>query len=150
MILSTESSHNDLKQETQLSFGPPLNLGRDLFGEEVESNNVMKQRNCDCILTESEIKQYYFPGNVTLKIREYSFSPTNANFVWKGNEQFAEWILKNKQEFENKKILELAAGTGILSIFLKKQGTRLSSPHSLFCYLWKKNSSICGVVIFSL
>jgi predicted nicotinamide N-methyase len=110
----------DHPEKTLFSFGPPLDLDRDLFKEDSgDDDHTLEPFDP---LNESSISVYEFPGNIKLKIREFYFSTTNANFVWKGNKEFAEWILQNKHYFENKKILELATGTGILSIFLKKQG----------------------------
>jgi methylase of polypeptide subunit release factors len=116
LVKNKDMSNNE---EIKFSFGPPLNLERDLFNETDNcDDNALRQ--IDPLL-EGSVKEYEFPGNVILKIREFYFSVSNANFVWKGNEYFAQWILDNKHYFENKKILELATGTGILSIFLKKQ-----------------------------
>lgn len=106
-------------------FGPPLNLGRDLFGgdsdEEDQNNNENNDANLEPnpedVLAESEEKIYEFPNNMEIKIREFSFHLTNANFVWKGNVKFADWILKNREKlFDNKRILEIASGIYISMI----------------------------------
>jgi predicted nicotinamide N-methyase len=100
-------------------FGPPLNLGRDLFGNDSddedqknnENNEANPEPNPEDVLTESEEKSYEFPNNHMIKIREFSFHVTNANFVWKGNVKFAEWILRNRENlFADKRILEIASG----------------------------------------
>mmetsp|Transcript_4785 Transcript_4785/g.7441 ORF Transcript_4785/g.7441 Transcript_4785/m.7441 type:complete len:104 (+) Transcript_4785:3-314(+) len=57
-----------------------------------------------------------------IKIRELEFHPLNANFVWPGNEAVAAWILEHRDLFENRRILELGSGTGVLSIFMKVSG----------------------------
>jgi predicted nicotinamide N-methyase len=109
-------------------FGPPLNLGRDLFGgdsdEEDQNNNPNSEANLEPnpedVLMESEEKLYEFPNNMMIKIREFSFHLTNANFVWKGNVKFADWILKNRENlFNNKRILEIASGKYISIIIIR-------------------------------
>lgn len=62
-----------------------------------------------------------------LKIREFSFSGTNANFVWPHNEATLAALLNYKvtEDFElsrNVLIVELGSGTGILTIALRKMG----------------------------
>ncbi|CAG9312176.1 unnamed protein product [Blepharisma stoltei] len=61
------------------------------------------------------------------RIREFNFHPLNANKVWPGNTVFAGWLLGNLEELKNKKIIELGAGSGILSIFLAKHGIDITT-----------------------
>jgi hypothetical protein len=83
-----------------------------------------------------------------VKIREYNFHPLNANIAWegifyllycvfyylclfclfyfivklKGNHKFAFYLVSNWEKyFKGKRILELGAATGVLSIWLKRQ-----------------------------
>lgn len=66
-------------------------------------------------------------GRVSLRIRESNFHPLNANFVWPGNEKFSRWIIDESNwnsYFKGKRILELGAGLGVLSIFVKLYGGR--------------------------
>lgn len=82
----------------------------------------------DVLEKEGDIRDYeLIPGVCTIKIREFAFHSHNANFVWKGNEEFASWMLSNAESLKSKKLLELACGTGILSIFMKKQGWDVTS-----------------------
>jgi predicted nicotinamide N-methyase len=49
-------------------------------------------------------------------IREFAFSPTNANFVWPNNGAIASYITENQAVFEGRNILELGSGTGDLVV----------------------------------
>ena len=109
------SDHDKSKMTSKNYFGPPLNLGRDLFGgdsdEEDQSNNQNNEPNLEDVLAESEEKLYEFPNNISIKIREFAFHLSNANFVWKGNVKFADWICRTREKlFDNKKIVEIASG----------------------------------------
>lgn len=66
------------------------------------------------------------PGRI-VRIREFTFHTHNANFIWKGNELFAQWVIDNKNKLVDKRILELASATGILSIFMKQEGLDITS-----------------------
>lgn len=66
---------------------------------------------------QEEIVTVEFQDN-SIKIREFDFHPWNANKVWPGNHHFVKWISENLHLFENKRILELGAGTGALAIYL--------------------------------
>ena len=62
-----------------------------------------------------------------MKVREFSFSGTNANFVWPHNEATLNAFLDFKFNGTNglnqsARILELGSGTGVLSIALRKLG----------------------------
>lgn len=67
---------------------------------------------------EFEVNEFTL-GNVQLKIQEFSFHPYNANQAWPGNKAFAEWLLGNLTKLQELKVLEIGAGCGVLSIFLK-------------------------------
>jgi len=62
--------------------------------------------------------------DVKIKIRVFNFHILNANFVWPGNHPFSEYLIKNWNLLDGKRIIELGAGTGVLSIFLKKKGIK--------------------------
>lgn len=68
-----------------------------------------------------EVASVDFPEQ-TLRIREYEFHPVNANQVWPGSVQFAQWILNHWDLFQGKKVLEIGSGCGALAIWLAKRG----------------------------
>ena len=84
------------------------------------------------IFNEEEFKQIYeintyTLANIQLQIREFSFHRLNGNQVWPGNQIFAEFLQKNLDFLRDKKIIELGSGSGILSIFLAKQGINITA-----------------------
>ena len=68
-----------------------------------------------------EVSTVDFP-DMQLTIREYAFSPVNANQVWPAAQQFAAWIAAHWDLFQGKTVLELGAGCGALGIWLAKKG----------------------------
>ncbi|XP_047323035.1 EEF1A lysine methyltransferase 3 isoform X2 [Impatiens glandulifera] len=66
-----------------------------------------------------EERRHHFPG-MELLIREFSFHQLNANLLWPGSLNFAEWLVQNKSWVEGRRIIELGSGTGALAIFLQK------------------------------
>lgn len=54
-----------------------------------------------------------------LKIRQYCWHQANANKVWPGTFNLAEFIEKHSTRFGDGNILELGAATGALAIYLK-------------------------------
>jgi predicted nicotinamide N-methyase len=110
--------------------GPSLGLG-SFFGNsssDDEKSDGEEETPEELLAKEGDIRDYeLIPGLVTIKIREFAFHSHNANFVWKGNEEFASWMLSKSETLKTKRILELACGTGILSIFMKKQGWEVTS-----------------------
>jgi len=92
----------------------------DLFGRgsSDEEDNTSSQTG---FKQQFDFQEYLFPEGIKLKIREFSFHPLNANIVWPGTLQFAEWIQQNwKEYFEGKNLLELGSASGALSLFIKK------------------------------
>jgi len=73
-----------------------------------------------------ETNKYIVEGE-EFSIREYAFSPTNSGCVWKSSFPLCEYVHKNESDFRNKKIIELGSGTGIVSIYLRKQGYEITS-----------------------
>lgn len=108
--------------------GPDLGLG-SFFGSSSDDERDEVVGDADEVLEkEGDIRDYeLIPGVCTIKIREFAFHSHNANFVWKGNEEFARWMLSRSDFLKSKKLLELACGTGILSIFMKQQGWDVTS-----------------------
>jgi len=102
----------------------PLYLGKDLFASESDEEDNQNSLN---VTQEQEERIHEFPLGIKIKVKEYAFHPLNANFVWGGNQPFAQWIIQNKSIFEGKQIIELGCGTGVLSIFLKIQGFDITS-----------------------
>lgn len=103
-------------------FDPPLVLGSDLFEIDFVTGERFDQNESNAKFEDTHhISEFEMPGH-KLKIRQFGFHPTNANFVWHGNFELATWISQNKDRFEGKRILELGSATGILSIFLHKMG----------------------------
>eukprot|EP00386_Alphamonas_edax_P013978 GDKI01043017.1.p1 GENE.GDKI01043017.1~~GDKI01043017.1.p1 ORF type:complete len:600 (-),score=155.17 GDKI01043017.1:442-2241(-) len=108
-------------------FDPPTFLGGDLFktGSESESesekNKTQQEKEEESCVT----RPFKMPNGMEINIREMAFHCLNANFVWHGNYDVAQWLLDHKiNEFKEKntRLLELGAATGILSIFLKRHG----------------------------
>ena len=73
-----------------------------------------------------EVSVVDFPG-LQLSIREYAFSPVNANQVWPAAQQFAAWISAHWDLFQGKKVLELGSGCGALGIWLAKKGLTVTT-----------------------
>eukprot|EP00743_Colponemidia_sp_Colp-15_P006718 GILK01007243.1.p1 GENE.GILK01007243.1~~GILK01007243.1.p1 ORF type:complete len:229 (-),score=20.23 GILK01007243.1:72-722(-) len=90
----------------------------DLFGKLSDDENDGPQS--AAFQQQYEIKTIQM-ADQSLQIREFSFHPLNANYVWPGNEEFSRWIVDNWFYFQNKRVLELGSASGILSIFLKKR-----------------------------
>lgn len=109
--------------------GPSLGLGSFFGNSSSDEEEAVATEDTDELLAkEGDIRDYVLiPDVCTVKIREFAFHSHNANFVWKGNEEFATWMLANKASLGTQRILELACGTGILSIFMKLQGWNITS-----------------------
>jgi predicted nicotinamide N-methyase len=60
--------------------------------------------------------------DIQLNIRQFAFHTTNANRVWPSTFVLAEYVLPYLLEWNNKRILEIGAGTGVLSMWLLKHG----------------------------
>jgi len=73
-----------------------------------------------------EVSTVDFPG-LQLSIREYSFSPVNANQVWPAAQQFAAWISAHWDLFQGKRVLELGSGCGALGIWLARKGLTVTT-----------------------
>eukprot|EP01112_Ceratiomyxa_fruticulosa_P005493 TRINITY_DN1612_c0_g2_i1.p1 TRINITY_DN1612_c0_g2~~TRINITY_DN1612_c0_g2_i1.p1 ORF type:complete len:237 (-),score=61.03 TRINITY_DN1612_c0_g2_i1:199-840(-) len=58
---------------------------------------------------------------VEIKIREFEYSSTNAGIVWSSSFPLCEYITENIGVFKGKRIVELGAATGLVSIYLKKR-----------------------------
>lgn len=105
---------------------PPLGI-KFLFNDDSDLNSS-EDEDYEILENEGSISDFeIIPNKKIIKIREFTFHTHNANFVWKGNQEFAQWILDNKSLLENKKIIEFASATGILSIFLKQEGLNITS-----------------------
>ena len=61
-----------------------------------------------------EEREVTLAGAYSVRVRESSFSPTNANVAWPSNSVMATWLLENKALLEGKRILDLGAGVGVL------------------------------------
>ncbi|GLT92695.1 hypothetical protein SLE2022_105210 [Rubroshorea leprosula] len=66
-----------------------------------------------------EERRHQFPG-MELLIREFSFHQLNANLLWPGTFQFAEWLTQHRSWIEGRRCIELGSGTGALAIFLRR------------------------------
>ncbi|PRP79926.1 hypothetical protein PROFUN_12415, partial [Planoprotostelium fungivorum] len=99
---------------TRKEFDPPL-VTRGFFPDSEEENDP------STLNDETEQKSFSIGGE-TLMIREFAFSPTNANFVWPNNGAVASFITDHQSAFEGRNILELGSGTGVLSIILRRKG----------------------------
>eukprot|EP01116_Phalansterium_solitarium_P008800 TRINITY_DN22769_c0_g1_i1.p1 TRINITY_DN22769_c0_g1~~TRINITY_DN22769_c0_g1_i1.p1 ORF type:complete len:543 (-),score=131.01 TRINITY_DN22769_c0_g1_i1:202-1656(-) len=73
-----------------------------------------------------EVKTYDIEG-VSVQVREFAFSVTNSGTVWKSSFPLCKYIMQHEAQFRGKRIIELGSGTGIVSIFLKKQGFDITS-----------------------
>ena len=63
------------------------------------------------------------PGGPALSVRTFAYHPKNAQRVWRGNESVMAFIDARRGDlFEGRRLLELGAATGLLSIFLAKRG----------------------------
>lgn len=98
------------------TFDPPLFVGN--FFEAQEGNSVADDA--------AEEREHVIAGQ-RLRIREYAFSPTNANFVWPNNEALASWILEHADMFRGRRILELGSATGALYCALVRCGFDITS-----------------------
>eukprot|EP01027_Heterolobosea_sp_BB2_P008920 GEZU01013212.1.p1 GENE.GEZU01013212.1~~GEZU01013212.1.p1 ORF type:complete len:191 (+),score=46.46 GEZU01013212.1:108-680(+) len=110
--------------EKKKDFDPPIFIGSSMFGgdsSDEEDSTAENQLEADA--TRYEIKTHNYAGE-TIRIREFDFHQTNANFVWPASKTLAEFMVapENLPLFQNKTIIELGCGTGILSVFLKKKG----------------------------
>eukprot|EP01103_Thecamoeba_quadrilineata_P011125 TRINITY_DN2590_c0_g1_i2.p1 TRINITY_DN2590_c0_g1~~TRINITY_DN2590_c0_g1_i2.p1 ORF type:complete len:101 (-),score=13.79 TRINITY_DN2590_c0_g1_i2:341-643(-) len=86
-------------------FDPPIYLG-DFANEEGD----------DVCLEQQYTTKQYTVNNITLDIREYAYSPTNAGFVWPATYILCKWVEENITQLQNKRIFELGSGTGVLKI----------------------------------
>jgi hypothetical protein len=73
---------------------------------------------------QSQFEQIYDEQILTIcqkdfRIRQYCWHQANANKVWPGTFNLAEFIEQHSKRFHNGNILELGAATGALSIYLK-------------------------------
>ena len=64
--------------------------------------------------------------NNTFKIRQFSFHEANANQIWPGTYRLAEFMTSNSESYVNKKLLELGAATGALSLYLRRLDNRFN------------------------
>ena len=73
-----------------------------------------------------EVNTHSLAG-IEIKIREFTFHRLNGNQVWPGNQIFAEFLERNREFLQHKRILELGSGSGILAIFLAKLGMNVTA-----------------------
>jgi len=107
------------------SFDPPLFIS----GFFQEQHNPDSSDDEGHLLTQEELNQQnqieekeFKVMDEKIKIREYAFSSTNANFVWPNFNYQIDFIMSHLSLFTGRTILELGTGTGIVPIFLRKKG----------------------------
>lgn len=104
------------------TFDPPLFVGS--FFDAAEGNPSSSSSSSTADASE---ERYHVIGGQRIRIREYAFSPTNANFVWPNNDALAIWMLEKAALFHGKKILELGSATGALYCSLVLNGFDVTS-----------------------
>lgn len=67
------------------------------------------------------------PGGAVLVVREFSFHPRNANFLWPDANLIGRYVQEHWERYEDCRFLELGCGTGVLSIYLRKLGLQVVS-----------------------
>jgi phospholipid N-methyltransferase len=65
-------------------------------------------------------------GGCSLEIRQFSWHQANANQVWPGTLNLADYMVQHIDKFRDTNVLELGAATGALSIFLQMAPQNLS------------------------
>ncbi|KAF2071759.1 hypothetical protein CYY_006925 [Polysphondylium violaceum] len=88
-----------------------------------DSDNENSKNNNDQVFDEKTVEI----NQKSIKIREFHYSTTNAGYIWPATFTMADYISKNIQVFNNKKIIELGSATGILSIYLKQIGLNVTA-----------------------
>jgi hypothetical protein len=95
----------------------PLSLSGFFYDPNEEEEGEEGNRN-------EQFEQIYDEQTLTIcqkdfRIRQYCWHQANANKVWPGTFNLAEFIEDHSKRFQTGNILELGAATGALSIYLK-------------------------------
>lgn len=122
----SEKSKNEIKNERNEikikkkdgGVEAPISLF-DFFNNKEENLNKNEENN------ENQFEQIYDEqrieifGERVFIIRQYCWHMANANKIWPGTFNLAEFITLHSNRFINSNILELGAATGALSIYLQ-------------------------------
>eukprot|EP01027_Heterolobosea_sp_BB2_P008921 GEZU01013214.1.p1 GENE.GEZU01013214.1~~GEZU01013214.1.p1 ORF type:complete len:128 (+),score=34.68 GEZU01013214.1:108-491(+) len=122
--------------EKKKDFDPPIFIGSSMFGgdsSDEEDSTAENQLEADA--TRYEIKTHNYAGE-TIRIREFDFHQTNANFVWPASKTLAEFMVapENLPLFQNKTIIELGwlvPNTLYMSLSESENSSSSNSKYSL-------------------
>ncbi|KAN0041689.1 hypothetical protein ACTFIV_004235 [Dictyostelium citrinum] len=113
--------HQPKQQEQEQQHQPKQEQEQQNNGDDNDDMNVG-----DLFLNKSYVKKTieYFGVNVKLNVLDSASTDFDltGQVIWPSAQVLTQYIIKNQDEYKNKKILEVGSGVGVCGLFLAKLG----------------------------